>query len=102
MVSDTIHGSCSASSTGLKVAKSSADTFNVSMLYNCQLKVKEDKIVDFTVGLQLIVEGNPAKNYMRFKLRGHSFSSAFFPCAEFPMQNQDKAVNMVRSALLIL
>ena len=49
--SEQVSGNCKATYTGLKLFKSSYDTFNVSIHFDCELNIKRNKNLDFAVGL---------------------------------------------------
>ena len=97
--SEAVDGNCKATYTGLKVFKATHHTFNVTLQYNCELNVKREKIVDFAVGLELEIEGNPHQNFMHFRLRGHSQFPHFYPYGDYKMQNQELAELMVKHSL---
>ncbi len=46
-------GNCKASNMGKKINKSGVDTFNVSLIYDCELFIQRNKLTDFSVGLWL-------------------------------------------------
>lgn len=93
--SEPVEGNCKATYSGLKVRKSTHHTFNVTLQYNCELNVKREKIVDFSVGLELELEGNPHQNHMHHELRSHTQHASFYPYADYKMQNQELAELMV-------
>jgi hypothetical protein len=57
--SEKIDGICRATYNGLAIKKGAHDSFNVSIDYDCELNVKKEKFVDFSVGLELEIEGRP-------------------------------------------
>lgn len=57
--SEPVNGNCKANYQSLDVWKNDYDTFNVSMHYDCELNIKREKIVDFQVILQFIIQGIP-------------------------------------------
>lgn len=69
--SEPITGNCKATYSGLKVWKSTHTTFNVSIHFDCELNIRREKFLDFGVGLQLEIEGNPSQNHLNFRLKGH-------------------------------
>lgn len=69
--SDPVTGNCKATFAGLRVWKASYDTFNASIHFDCELNIQRTKVTDFSIGLQLEVEGVPMESTMDFKLRSH-------------------------------
>jgi len=50
---EKVDGNCKASYKKLDVFKSTHQTFNVSIYYDCELSARREKFVDFSVGLTL-------------------------------------------------
>lgn len=68
---DPVDGECEATHNGLQVWKSHIETFNVSIHYECTLKIHEQKVAGFSMGLQMEIEGNPHASHVNFRLRNH-------------------------------
>ena len=64
-------GRCNATSIGLKVYRADKDTFNVTIHFDCDLRIEREKIIDFAVGLEAEVAGHPQTATLDFRLRSH-------------------------------
>lgn len=69
--SEKVNGNCKATYSGLGVYKATHRTFNVSLHFDCELNVRKEKFVDFSVGLTLEIEGHPGAQHQHFKLLRH-------------------------------
>lgn len=74
---DEASGNCMANSAGLKVQQGKEDTFNVSINFDCEIRIKTSKISEFSVGLVLEVQGVPTSSALNFRLKGHTESITF-------------------------
>ena len=97
--SEKIGGNCKATYSGLKIFKATHKTFNVSIHYDCELNIRKEKFVDFSIGLTLEVEGHPGAQFQHFRLVGHDQFPSFYPYGDFKMQNPELATLMVKHSL---
>ena len=56
---EPVSGNCKVWDKDMEVQKSTSTTFYVTLLYNCSLKVKSEKVLEFKVLLRLEIESNP-------------------------------------------
>jgi len=80
---EAVNGNCKATIDSLKVAKRASNTFNVSLDFGCEINIKRNKIVDFSVSLELKVEGLPLATSIDFKLRSHQQEVNFYPYGDY-------------------
>ena len=80
---EAVNGNCKATINSLKFVKAASSTFNVSLNFDCEMNIKRNKIVDFSVSLQLEVEGLPLASSIDFKLRSHQQEVNFYPYGDY-------------------
>ena len=56
---EDVNGWCRAKAPGVEVFKGFDDTFKTKINFLCSLEVRGDKFVDFSVWLNLAIEGHP-------------------------------------------
>jgi len=99
IASTEVLGDCKANWTNIKIYKGGNDTFNVSISEACQLNINRTKILDFTIGLELEVQGRPTSDYVDFYLKSHTEFVTYFETTAFKLQNVALADAMVKHSL---
>ena len=78
--SEKVNGNCRANYNNLKVVKSTHETFNVTIQFDCELNiVNKEKFGDFQLGLELEIGGRPGSQNWYFNLVKHSQHASFYP-----------------------
>jgi len=90
-----VNGNCKATLDSLKVTKGGSSTFNVSVNFDCEINIKRSKILDFSVSLQLEVEGIPMAASVEFKLRNHQQQVTLFPYGDYKILKEELGKAMV-------
>lgn len=62
----------------ISIYKSGDHNMNVTFHTDCQISVNKTKILDFSVGLDLEIEGIPKTNYLDFILKRHEEFVTFY------------------------
>ena len=57
------------------------------MEYDCSLKVKDKKITDFKVKLDLEIEGKPQRKELNFDIVHFNHTAVFSSYAEYKIEN---------------
>ena len=85
IASTEVIGDCKANWTNIKIYKAGNDTFNVSISEQCQININRTKILDFTVGLELEVQGKPSSDFVDFYLKSHTEFVSYYDTFGFKL-----------------
>ena len=97
--SDPVDGECEATHNGLQIYKNHIESFNVSIHYECMLKILNQKIASFSIGLQLEIEGKAKARSVDFRLKSHDESVHFDETPNFHIAHEDLAKNMIHHSV---
>ncbi len=64
---------------GKRINKNGVDTFNVSLIFDCELLIQRNKLTDFSLGLWLEIEAVPNVKTLDFKVKSHQQFVTFYP-----------------------
>jgi hypothetical protein len=70
-------GTCSATTTRLKMEKNSSTTFNLYLNYDCSLAINQQIITRFNIDLKLVVNGIARVKSIDFKVIAYEVATTF-------------------------
>ena len=68
--------------------KNDQSTFNVTLKYGCGLELRNEKVVSFSVNLELTVKGKPRRAHLDFEVVSHAQTVFFNPIGGYQIINK--------------
>ena len=99
LATEEVSGSCKAEPSNITVGKGTHEAINVTINYDCDLRISGIKITDFKVALTSVVEGVAHSDHLKFHVVGFSRDVQFFIYDGYEVRNLELAELMVSHSL---